>query len=57
MIAHRLSTGRDADLILVVEDGRCVERGSHTELVSAGGRHEELYRTRFDQPSAVAAAD
>ena len=47
VIAHRLSTVRAADLILVVEDGRIVERGSHAELVTAGGRYEELYRTQF----------
>jgi ABC-type multidrug transport system fused ATPase/permease subunit len=55
VIAHRLSTVRAADLILVIEDGRVVERGTHTDLVSAGGRYEELYRTQFDQPAATAA--
>ena len=54
VIAHRLSTVRAADLILVIEEGRVVERGTHTELVSAGGRYEELYRTQFDQPTAMA---
>jgi ATP-binding cassette subfamily B protein len=49
VIAHRLSTVRAADLILVVEDGRIVERGTHTELYALGGRYEELYRTQFDQ--------
>ncbi|MFE1782359.1 ABC transporter ATP-binding protein [Streptomyces sp. NPDC059506] len=49
VIAHRLSTVRAADLILVVEDGRIVERGTHTELLAAGGRYEELYRTQFEQ--------
>ncbi|MEQ7009808.1 ABC transporter ATP-binding protein [Actinopolymorpha sp. B17G11] len=52
VIAHRLSTVRAADLILVVEEGRIVERGTHTELLAAGGRYEELYRTQFDQPSS-----
>jgi len=52
VIAHRLSTVRAADLILVVEDGRIVERGTHAELLTAGGRYEELYRTQFDQPSS-----
>ncbi|MFI1973446.1 ABC transporter ATP-binding protein [Streptomyces cinnamoneus] len=47
VIAHRLSTVRAADLILVVEDGRVVERGTHSELLAAGGRYEELYRTQF----------
>jgi ABC-type multidrug transport system fused ATPase/permease subunit len=49
VIAHRLSTVRAADLILVVEDGQIVERGNHTELLAQGGRYEELYRTQFDQ--------
>jgi ABC-type multidrug transport system fused ATPase/permease subunit len=49
VIAHRLSTVRAADLILVVEDGRIVERGRHAELLAAGGRYQELYRTQFDQ--------
>ena len=47
VIAHRLSTVRAADLILVVEDGRIVERGTHESLLAAGGRYEELYRTQF----------
>ncbi|MFF3326712.1 ABC transporter ATP-binding protein [Streptomyces sp. NPDC002889] len=50
VIAHRLSTVRAADLILVVEEGRIVERGTHTELLTAGGRYEELYRTQFERP-------
>ncbi len=49
VIAHRLSTIRAADLILVVEDGRIVERGTHGELLAAGGRYAELHRTQFDQ--------
>ena len=58
VIAHRLSTIRAADLILVIEDGRIVERGTHTELLAAGGRYEELYHTQFDQadPSTVPVA-
>ncbi|MFH8988043.1 ABC transporter ATP-binding protein [Streptomyces sp. NPDC017940] len=47
VIAHRLSTVRSADQILVVEAGRIVERGTHEELLAAGGRYEELYRTQF----------
>ncbi|MFJ9665052.1 ABC transporter ATP-binding protein [Streptomyces sp. NPDC101219] len=47
VIAHRLSTVRAADLILVLEAGRIVERGTHDELLEAGGRYAELYRTQF----------
>ncbi|RII20345.1 putative ABC transporter ATP-binding protein [Streptomyces sp. YIM 130001] len=47
VIAHRLSTIRAADQILVVEEGRIVERGPHDELLAAGGRYAELYRTQF----------
>jgi ATP-binding cassette subfamily B protein len=53
VIAHRLSTIRAADVILVVEDGRIVERGTHTELLSAEGRYAELYRTQFAEATAV----
>ncbi|GAA3947004.1 ABC transporter ATP-binding protein [Actinomadura viridis] len=55
VIAHRLSTVRAADLILVVEDGRVVERGTHDDLLAAGGRYTQLYRTQFDQQAAVKA--
>src|SRR4051812_32692638 len=47
VIAHRLSTVRDADQILVLDEGRIVERGRHDELVAAGGLYAELYRTQF----------
>jgi ATP-binding cassette subfamily B protein len=47
VIAHRLSTIRAADLILVIEDGQVAERGTHEQLLAAGGRYEELYRTQF----------
>jgi ABC-type multidrug transport system fused ATPase/permease subunit len=47
VIAHRLSTVRAADQILVVEDGQIVERGTHDELLVLDGRYAELYRTQF----------
>ncbi|KUH80915.1 MULTISPECIES: ABC transporter ATP-binding protein [unclassified Mycobacterium] len=56
VIAHRLSTVRAADLILVVEDGRIVERGTHFELLATRGRYADLYETQFgDQEEGVAA--
>ncbi|QJT05577.1 ABC transporter ATP-binding protein [Streptomyces asoensis] len=55
VIAHRLSTVRAADLILVVESGRVVERGTHEELLATGGRYAELHRTQFDQPGMTEA--
>ncbi|OLB80141.1 MAG: ABC transporter [Actinobacteria bacterium 13_2_20CM_2_71_6] len=47
VIAHRLSTVREADQILVIDGGRIVERGTHDELVAVGGLYAELYRTQF----------
>ncbi len=49
VIAHRLSTVRGADRILVVQDGRIVEHGRHLELLAAGGVYAELYRTQFQE--------
>ncbi len=49
VIAHRLSTVRSADVILVLEDGRIIERGQHADLLAADGRYAELYRTQFAQ--------
>jgi ATP-binding cassette, subfamily B, bacterial len=58
VIAHRLSTVRDADRILVVDDGRIVEAGTHAELLALGGRYADLYRTQFtegERPTVDAA--
>ncbi|HEV2529870.1 MAG TPA: ABC transporter ATP-binding protein [Thermomicrobiales bacterium] len=57
VIAHRLSTVRAADQILVIEAGRIVERGTHDELLALGGRYRELYRTQFAEDAAPVAAD
>lgn len=56
VIAHRLSTVRHADLIVVVDDGRVVERGTHAELVAAGGLYADLYRTQFADQAADLSA-
>lgn len=47
VIAHRLSTVREADLILVLERGRLVEQGTHAELLALGGLYAALHRTQF----------
>ena len=47
VIAHRLSTIRHADLILLLDRGRILERGSHAELMAAGGRYRTLYLDQF----------
>ena len=47
VIAHRLSTVRDADQILVIDGGRVVERGTHDELIAASGLYASLYETQF----------
>ena len=59
VIAHRLSTIRGADQILVIADGRIVQRGRHDELLAAGGLYAELYRTQFasqETPDGTAEA-
>jgi len=59
VIAHRLSTVRSADLVLVLDEGRFVERGTHAELLSQNGLYADLYRRQFYEPGdrdEVAAA-
>ncbi len=52
VIAHRLSTVRNADQILVMQAGEVVAQGRHEELLAEGGLYAELYRTQFSDPSS-----
>ena len=52
VIAHRLSTVRKADQILVIDEGRIVERGNHAALMDGGGLYAELYKTQFEPAKA-----
>ncbi len=54
VIAHRLSTVRGADRILVVQDGRIVEQGTHRDLLEAGGAYADLYHTQFREDEHAA---
>ena len=57
VIAHRLSTVRYADLILVLSEGRIVERGDHTSLFAAGGLYRRLYELQQPNSTGVESAD
>ena len=48
IVAHRLSTIREADIILVMNDGKVVEKGSHTELMQSNGFYAKLYNSQFE---------
>ena len=56
LIAHRLSTILAADEILVIKDGKIAERGTHENLVKAGGVYTELYETQFKRGKAASGA-
>ena len=49
IVAHRLSTIREADCILVMEKGKIVESGKHQELLEAGGFYANLYKSQFSE--------
>jgi ATP-binding cassette subfamily B protein len=49
IVAHRLSTIKEADLILVMKDGHVIEQGTHSELLASGGFYHELYSAQYSQ--------
>jgi ATP-binding cassette subfamily B protein len=57
MIAHRLSTVRNADMILVVKNGRIVEQGTHTELLKLQGYYYELYTRQYEDEATAKILD
>jgi subfamily B ATP-binding cassette protein MsbA len=57
VIAHRLSTVVDADIIYVMDDGRIVEQGSHAELLARGGHYARLYTLQFAEQEESGGRD
>ena len=47
IVSHRVSTVRDADIICVLDDGQIIERGTHNELLAAGGEYADLYERQL----------
>ena len=55
IVSHRVSTVRDADVILVIEDGRIRERGTHDELIRTGGLYAELHKKQLLEEELAAS--
>ena len=53
IVAHRLSTIKECDLIIVMKDGNVIEKGTHEELLEAGGFYTELYNSQFVRPDEI----
>jgi subfamily B ATP-binding cassette protein MsbA len=53
VIAHRLSTIEHADQVLVLDRGRLVERGTHSELLARGGLYAHLHQMQFREPASA----
>ena len=54
IVAHRLSTIREADIILVMKDGSIIEQGNHEELLTRGGFYADLYNSQFESTTEIA---
>ena len=54
IVAHRLSTIREADIILVMKDGSIIEQGNHEELLAKGGFYADLYNSQFESTTEIA---
>ena len=52
IVAHRLSTIKSADIIIVMKDGNIIEQGNHEELLAAKGFYADLYNSQFDNSSS-----
>jgi ATP-binding cassette subfamily B protein len=56
LISHRIAAIKDADQIIVLDEGKVVARGTHAELLARGGTYSELYATQLDTDLAAKEA-